>query len=240
MSGHLPSRTYHSDTLDDRPEWWPARPAGVTVTERATGLEQPVTVESLRDDDMMGGVAASVLFTTDKVRFHGYFPAYKQIAREIGPAGRVCELGVWLGDSLPLWQAFYPDGLVVGVDHDERAVWPEGTVRILSDQAGDELPGRLLEVSPEGYDLIVDDASHDGALTRLSWELLWPLVRPGGYYVIEDWVVGLGVPPWNSDDDSMVRCAESFLPLLGPRFCDPDFITYRHGLIIMHRRQLRA
>jgi predicted O-methyltransferase YrrM len=36
-------------------------------------------------------------------------------------------------------------------------------------------------------DLVLDDASHDYGLTRASFEVLFPLIRPGGCYVVEDW-----------------------------------------------------
>jgi hypothetical protein len=40
-------------------------------------------------------------------------------------------------------------------------------------------------------DLVIDDASHLLAATRASFEVLFPRVRPGGLYVIEDWHVPL-------------------------------------------------
>ena len=36
-------------------------------------------------------------------------------------------------------------------------------------------------------DLVIDDASHRLEPTRVSFEVLFPRVRPGGLYVIEDW-----------------------------------------------------
>ncbi len=36
-------------------------------------------------------------------------------------------------------------------------------------------------------DLVVDDASHLVGPTRASFDVLFPLLRPGGRYVIEDW-----------------------------------------------------
>lgn len=39
-------------------------------------------------------------------------------------------------------------------------------------------------------DLVVDDASHLYAPTRASFETLFPLLRPGGLFIIEDWSWG--------------------------------------------------
>jgi predicted O-methyltransferase YrrM len=38
-----------------------------------------------------------------------------------------------------------------------------------------------------GFDLVIDDASHILGPTRTSFEVLFPRLRPGGLYVIEDW-----------------------------------------------------
>ncbi len=38
-----------------------------------------------------------------------------------------------------------------------------------------------------GIDLVIDDASHVLGPTRTSFEVLFPRLRPGGLYVLEDW-----------------------------------------------------
>ena len=125
--------------------------------------------------------------STDKVG-HGYIPAYARVAGELGRSANVCELGVYGGGSLDVWRnKFFPNGIVAGVDITDLAFWPEGTVKIVCDQTDGKLPAVLRAIS-QTWDLIVDDASHNDALTRRSWELLWPLVRSGGYYIIEDWI----------------------------------------------------
>jgi predicted O-methyltransferase YrrM len=67
----------------------------------------------------------------------------------------------------------------------------EGTVRAHFgvDQAD---RARLLDIvraefGDEPIDLVVDDASHLYDATRTSFNVLFPLLRPGGVYVIEDW-----------------------------------------------------
>ena len=47
------------------------------------------------------------------------------------------------------------------------------------------------ERAPDGFDLIIDDASHIGQLTRISfWHLFDHHLKPGGLFVIEDWGTG--------------------------------------------------
>ena len=43
------------------------------------------------------------------------------------------------------------------------------------------------EFGSEPLDLVIDDASHQLELTRTSFEVLFPHLRPGGLYTIEDW-----------------------------------------------------
>lgn len=155
---------------------------------------------------------------TDKFAL-GYFPAYEELARHIGPAGRVLEVGVYRGGSLMMWQGLFPDGIIAGADHDAACLWPEGTIRIIAAQDSPALAQAAADASPDGWDLIVDDASHHGALSAATWKLLWPQVRPGGWYVLEDWQVAYQ-PPWTAyglyGGDSMLTLAQSWLPLLEP------------------------
>jgi hypothetical protein len=56
-------------------------------------------------------------------------------------------------------------------------------------------PGFLSSVArqtaPEGFDIVIDDASHLAVLTRLGfWHLFDHHLKPGGLYVIEDWGTG--------------------------------------------------
>jgi predicted O-methyltransferase YrrM len=56
------------------------------------------------------------------------------------------------------------------------------------DQA-DPVVGEIVdtELGGEPLDLVIDDASHLLAETRASFEMLFPRLRPGGLYVVEDW-----------------------------------------------------
>ncbi len=174
-------------------------------------------------------------FDTDKIEPHGYFQTYVQLAGQLGPATRVLELGVENGESLKMWQALFPLGDITGVDLIDSKAWPAGTHKIICSQDDPELPGKLGGT----FGLIIDDCSHHGIATRKSFELLWPLVKPGGYYVVEDWTVALRDDPhWGMQKNwgnSMLKTVEGFLPLLSYRDGECDEIIYRYGLVIIHR-----
>ncbi len=170
-------------------------------------------------------------FATDKI-LHGYLPAYLRIAAGLGPQARVCEIGVQDGRGLDMFQALFPDGLIAGVDKDAGSRWPPGTVTVICGQDDPELPARLAAISPQ-WDLIADDASHDGTLTAATFRLLWPLISPGGFYVVEDWMVAL--PSWPAYDGSMLTAVTGFLQLL-TKDGDVEDITYRYGLAVLRKK----
>lgn len=187
--------------------------------------------------------------TADKT-LNGFVPAYSELGSKIGPEGHVLELGVREGTSLLMWKELFPDGLVAGVDNDAEGEsrWPEGTVEIRASQDSQEMADAARAASRTGYDLIVDDASHVGELTAKSFSLLWPMVRPGCWYVIEDW--HLGYQPewkdWHNTGDSMLNLAVKILTMFGSqanRYEDQvageiDEIRYLWGMIIIHKRAL--
>ena len=154
-----------------------------------------------------------------------YTPQYFAIAADLGPKARVCEIGIWQGHGLRLLQKLFPFGEVVGIDIHPDAAWPEGTTMIRSPQDNPDLP-RLLGPAPFG--LIIDDASHHGPTTADTFRNLYPLVAPGGYYVIEDWRVHI---------PEQMEQVGSLLKLLATQDSDCDQITYRYGLAIVHKRK---
>ena len=107
---------------------------------------------------------------------------------------RLLELGIRKGESLKLWRDYFPRGIITGIDIilpsefdlSERIHMFEGNqgdVQLLTMVAH--------EVAPEGFDIIIDDASHIGSLTRISfWHLFDNHLKPYGIFVLEDWGTG--------------------------------------------------
>jgi len=111
----------------------------------------------------------------------------------------VVELGIRMGGSTVLFALLLKPDKMVSLDiskpvkHLERfrAEDPRGgciapVYRTSQDdeQALDDVLGREMD-GP--LDLVIDDASHHYQPTRGSFEILFPRLRPGGVYVIEDW-----------------------------------------------------
>lgn len=98
------------------------------------------------------------------------------------------ELGVFTGDSIRMWAEYFPNGKIIGVDKDLdqfAGVCPANVELLADDQANPDLT-HFLDRFRGPLDIIIDDASHLSSLTIKSFELLFPILAPGGYYVVED------------------------------------------------------
>lgn len=107
---------------------------------------------------------------------------------------KLFEVGVYHGGSLLLWRDYFRDGLIVGLDMNAVGIDDDtGRIRFYQGRQEDtSLLDRIgAETAPGGFDIIIDDASHIGELTRTTfWHLFDRHLRPGGLYIIEDWGTG--------------------------------------------------
>jgi glycosyltransferase involved in cell wall biosynthesis len=126
-------------------------------------------------------------YGTDKVG-HEYLPHYQQRFDSLRDRPiSILEIGVFEGASLRMWADYFPLAQVYGIDCNKRRTI-EDHQRIRCYGGKQQSPGFLKKVlSTTGdLDIVVDDGSHRGADQVVSYEVLWPHVRPGGWYCIED------------------------------------------------------
>jgi len=103
------------------------------------------------------------------------------------------ELGVHTGESLKVWASYFPRGRIIGVDTADIADF-SGYSNVVFERGDQADPDRLKEIclahAPDGLDIIVDDASHVGQNSAVSYAALFPYLNPGGIYIVEDWGTG--------------------------------------------------
>ena len=109
----------------------------------------------------------------------------------------VLELGVFQGGSYVFLDSLLkPERMsaveLSGTPIPALARWTDGrpgrSVHYGVKQTDADALQRIVESELGGsIDLVVDDASHSYDETRRSFEILFPLMSPGAYYVIEDW-----------------------------------------------------
>ncbi|QVL33081.1 hypothetical protein KIH39_03965 [Telmatocola sphagniphila] len=131
----------------------------------------------------------------DKLWLNHYLKNYQEF---LGPLRnepvKLLELGIAKGDSLRHWSDWFPCATIAGLDIKPFQI-ESGYDRVHCYQ-GEQQDTRILdkignELAPEGFDIIIDDASHVGQLSRISfWHLFEHHLKPGGLYFIEDWGTG--------------------------------------------------
>ena len=137
--------------------------------------------------------------STDKGTAHSYFPVYEALFTERRLACRsVLEIGVQGGGSMYLWQEYFPNAQIVGVDiaprdcmtPRARAALGSRTTFIDSTDAYTPESMRMLEkLVPSGYDIIVDDGPHTLESQKWAAREFPSLLSERGCLVIED-IVG--------------------------------------------------
>lgn len=101
---------------------------------------------------------------------------------------KVLELGVHQGASLRMWRDYFPEGQIWGVDIKPAAAAHAEPPRVkvsIGDQKDPELLDAILEECGP-LDLVVDDGSHRQPEQLGSLLHLWPYIKPGGCYIVED------------------------------------------------------
>lgn len=125
---------------------------------------------------------------------------YRELS-ERASGGNIVELGIAEGGSAALLALWADPARLVTLDNEpERLVALDRFIeaRGLSDRLRpfygvDQADrARLTEIVEQEFagaqlDLVIDDASPAYAPTRASFETLFPYVKPGGLYIIEDW-----------------------------------------------------
>lgn len=145
---------------------------------------------------------SAIDYCTDKSENPHYLRDYEALFADIASKEvRLLELGVDKGGSLLMWRDFFERGTIVGLDLNPAEVDdPTGRIHTYRGRQEDtDLLSRIArEQAPDGFDIIIDDCSHIGELTRTSfWHLFQHHLKPGGIYAIEDW--GTGYWGWYAD-----------------------------------------
>ncbi|WP_313137795.1 class I SAM-dependent methyltransferase [Paracoccus jeotgali] len=101
---------------------------------------------------------------------------------------RFLEIGIYKGGSMPMWQGYFGPGahlVFADIDPACRDLALPGTHVEIGDQA-DPAFLRDLVAGHGPFDLILDDGGHKTDQQITSFRHLFPHLRPGGIYVVED------------------------------------------------------
>jgi hypothetical protein len=200
----------------------------------------------------------AALYGTDKFGEHEYTPVYHELMHasrrkpvrllEIGVGGYAGALG---GESLRMWESYFPRGRITGIDLYDKTALTGGrvTVRQCSQVDAPLLGALAAELGP--FDFIIDDGSHLNAHQIETFGILWPHLRDGGTYIVEDvqtsyWPAYGGGPlgtegyrkscmQWFKNLADSVNLPEFLEPAPGGLDAGVASIAFHHNLIVVKK-----
>jgi cyclopropane fatty-acyl-phospholipid synthase-like methyltransferase len=131
----------------------------------------------------------------DKGTIHSYIDVYEELMApfRFKPGVQVLEIGIMNGACIRMWEEYFPQGIIYGVDLcdrpldmvDLRPMIAEGTHRIVlmdaanAEQVQQNFGGML-------FDVIIEDANHTLDQQVAIYRNFQDKLMPNGLYVIED------------------------------------------------------
>ena len=127
----------------------------------------------------------------DKGNTHSYIEYYQNLLQPYRESfTNILEIGVAPGAlSLHMWEEYFTKANIYGIDiknwDDNLIKYNNNRIKIdIGDASKKEDIDRLY--SHNVFDFILDDGSHTLRDQLMSFKYLFPKVRPGGLYIIED------------------------------------------------------
>jgi len=126
----------------------------------------------------------------------------KKLSSYVGDKLKFLEIGVQDGSSIKKWRKMSPSWEVHGVDIDQNC-------RGENIHTGDQLDKRFMSQF-EGFDIVIDDGGHTWKQQIETFEQLFPTMRRGALYVIED----LHTSFWPKFADYHISTVDYFLEMV--------------------------
>lgn len=132
----------------------------------------------------------AIMHKSDKSSlYHNYAVKYDKILSSFRESfSSVLEIGVAQGQSIRVWADYFPKAIIHGADISKASeVCKSYSNRIkfhLLDQRDAVQLKNLEQFSP--FDLIIDDGNHFWSEQILTFKTIFPYLRSGGIYIVED------------------------------------------------------
>jgi SAM-dependent methyltransferase len=122
-------------------------------------------------------------------KWNHYFDIYdRHFSRFRGKAVSVLEIGIYSGGSLEMWRDYFgPDCQVCGIDVEpDCMVYESDFIKVFIGNQGDRNFWKRFKNEARAVDIVIDDGSHLAEDQIITFEELFPYLRPGGVFLCED------------------------------------------------------
>ena len=142
-------------------------------------------------------------YATDKLRAHSYIPVYERLFRERkDQVSDLLEIGIGSGGSLQLWNDYFKNANVYGIDLNYRHAYLDRFPRIhqIKDDAYTQrcIQDNFIAKNIK-FDIVIDDGPHNKLSQMMTMQLYFPLLKNDGIIIIEDVADYLQPGTWIND-----------------------------------------
>ena len=120
---------------------------------------------------------------------HDYLRRYWRHFQEIRMSARkVVEVGVQTARSIEMWEEFFPNAIILGIDIDPAcADFSGGRKKVfIGDQMNEAFLMEFINETGGNFDVVIDDGLHPTHSMFKTFSYLYPALQSHGIYVIED------------------------------------------------------
>lgn len=127
-------------------------------------------------------------YNTDKgSHLHNYTEKYEKYFFELrNEKLKILEIGIQNGYSLKTWKEYFPNAEIFGIDIVDCSHMDEERIKTLQGSQTDVNFLKNVNARFGPFDIIIDDGSHYSSDMTISFDALFPLLKPNGLYVVED------------------------------------------------------
>lgn len=146
--------------------------------------------------------ALSLKPSTDKVTAHTYEIMYGRFLlpyyymnenMKMLEIGLGCSMNYGPGASVAIYKKLFPKADLWEAEYSQECVEKsakagqlDGIKTLIGDQGDNAVLDLWIEESGGNFDVVIDDGGHQNCHIWNSFQKLWPTVKPGGLYFIED------------------------------------------------------
>jgi len=140
-------------------------------------------------------------YQTDKSIYHTFTELYgRLLSRE--NTKKFLEVGILLGSSLKMWREYFPLNTIIhaidiDLTHDPKL---ENVKCVYGNQDSQESLQEIMKYLNMNdntlYDYILDDGGHKCSQQRNTLKVMWPYLKSGGIYILED--IHTNIEKWYS------------------------------------------
>jgi len=128
-----------------------------------------------------------VKYDTDKITHHRYDTSFDMfLSGMYDTSGSMLEIGIDNGKSLKMWLELFPNAHIYGMDINQGYSGERYTVMRGDQSKSADLHTVYSTIQENNVFFINDDGSHIPEHQLLTFNTLFPALREGGVYIIED------------------------------------------------------